>query len=488
MNEMKPPREEMLFELTPSQDALDNMRGRDSEDEELLDDSFDVELTPWTLRSSPLQSANSGREDPDSLRLDEPPDNKTGVGHPVQQPDNLSRSIRDRTWIIAHIEHILEKILHGSADEGDQLSITLRRRLCNNRGSIKSAQTSNTANSPKTYKISFPGNSVQEAWKFTVLVRILEIIHGTLVDNAVITKRDIYYRHPDLFVKQSVVDQYVDDLALTFGVSRPLLNVTAAAKGLVSGNFVIKKSDGTLVNGLSDNEGILIPKVLGGDRLNLSAIQAILVIEKEAAFQSVITSKYWSKMSASCVILTAKGYPDLASRVFLRLLAGHSPYIPMFILVDFDPDGIAIMSTYKHGSCRLAHESVTGQDTPTLSLPKLRWLGVHSHQISRIPVTECDTDGAVISKAQGFMSLTSRDRKRASRMLEWDVCAEDGVEPSWRRELQIMLMLNMKAEMQILEEVSGSLASWVNDELKGMQCLGIGSGEGVSRLCTADAL
>jgi hypothetical protein len=37
--------------------------------------------------------------------------------------------------------------------------------------------------------------------------------------------RDMYYRHPDLFGKQSVVDRYVDDIACTLGVSRSLLNV-----------------------------------------------------------------------------------------------------------------------------------------------------------------------------------------------------------------------------------------------------------------------
>lgn len=35
----------------------------------------------------------------------------------------------------------------------------------------------------------------------------------------------MYYRHPDLFVKQSVVDRYVDDLACTFGITRSQLNV-----------------------------------------------------------------------------------------------------------------------------------------------------------------------------------------------------------------------------------------------------------------------
>jgi meiotic recombination protein SPO11 len=45
------------------------------------------------------------------------------------------------------------------------------------------------------------------------------------MDSELTTSRDIYYRHPDLFLKQSVVDRYVDDLACTFGVSRSQLSV-----------------------------------------------------------------------------------------------------------------------------------------------------------------------------------------------------------------------------------------------------------------------
>lgn len=72
--------------------------------------------------------------------------------------------------------------------------------------------------------------------------------------NLLTTFRDIYYRHPDLFVKQAVVDRYVDDLACTFGVSRTLLNVSAAAKGLIAGNFTIQRRDGSQINGLKDRE------------------------------------------------------------------------------------------------------------------------------------------------------------------------------------------------------------------------------------------
>lgn len=74
-----------------------------------------------------------------------------------------------------------------------------------------------------------------------MLLRILELVHGGLLDNTIMTKRyriavhvasllltydrDIYYRHPDLFTKQTVVDRYVDDLAYTLGITRSQLNV-----------------------------------------------------------------------------------------------------------------------------------------------------------------------------------------------------------------------------------------------------------------------
>ena len=35
----------------------------------------------------------------------------------------------------------------------------------------------------------------------------------------------MFYRDPELFMKQTVVDRYVDDLAYTLGVERDALNV-----------------------------------------------------------------------------------------------------------------------------------------------------------------------------------------------------------------------------------------------------------------------
>jgi meiotic recombination protein SPO11 len=37
----------------------------------------------------------------------------------------------------------------------------------------------------------------------------------------------MYYRDPELFVKQQVVDRYVDDIAFNLGVNRAALNVVS---------------------------------------------------------------------------------------------------------------------------------------------------------------------------------------------------------------------------------------------------------------------
>lgn len=238
-----------------------------------------------------------------------------------------------------------------------------------------------------------------------------------------------------------------------------------------------------------------MPRIGEHDTIDLGSVHWVLVIEKEvgrlqphrekskiiqATFRSLLSSAQWESMGTRGVILTvrnlflsspcahvqqAKGYPDVASRVFLRQLADQAPRIPIFGLVDLDPDGIAILSTFKYGSYRLAHEDATLKDTPGLSLPNIHWLGVKRHHVSRIPVGESDTDTSAIPELHGLMKLTARDRTKAMRMLEWDLCADDGPEQEWRHELQAMLMLNTKAEMQILDELPRGLVSWLSGEL-----------------------
>lgn len=143
------------------------------------------------------------------------------------------------------------------------------------------------------------------------------------------------------------------------------------------------------------------------------------------------------------VILTGKGYPDIATRALLSLMSTPSPQNgfaspPVFCLVDFDPDGLAIMSTYKDGSKAMQHES------EYLRLPQLQWLGLREKDLA----SRADQ----LHGEQGLLILTTRDRRKAVSMLERaDANAVDTHKAEVRTALQTMLMLNMKAELQLLD-------------------------------------
>ncbi|PMD12317.1 DNA topoisomerase IV, alpha subunit [Hyaloscypha hepaticicola] len=326
--------------------------------------------------------------------------------------------------VINKIEDIFEAIADCILDEGKELVIPFKTRpkkktTTNDRdGSSKINRSLNS----EAQKVVFPSKSPQEAWKFTALLRILELSHEALVTGTVTTKRDIYYRDPELFMRQAVVDRYIDDIAYTFGVGRDALNVVAAAKGLVAGSFSIKRKEDSIIDYSIESEGILIPGVKEIESIWMFDVRWILVIEKEA-----------------------KGYPDIQTRQFLRLLSRHRPEIPILTLVDFDPDGIGIMSTYKYCSMGLAHEI-------NLAVPSIRWLGVRS----------CDFLNTK-HEIQGLLSLTARDRKIAMKMLGKSI-AEEERDEEWRRELQIMLMMNVKAEIQILGN-GEALGDWLDKKL-----------------------
>ncbi|KAL8878599.1 MAG: hypothetical protein Q9198_003622 [Flavoplaca austrocitrina] len=194
--------------------------------------------------------------------------------------------------------------------------------------------------------------------------------------------------------------------------------------------------------------------------IDIFNVMWILVVEKESTFRTLDVSKiHETSRAGKGIILTAKGYPDVSTRVFLRLLSISSHPLPsIYALVDFDPDGVSIMSTYKHGSISLAHENAN------LRCPTIRWLGVKSGDLDlrawKTATSDDEGDGI-----EGLLRLSRRDRKKAVKMLGQEICEELGVERQWRRELQVMLMLNVKVEMEILSQRDGGIERWVEDRL-----------------------
>ncbi|KAG6006472.1 hypothetical protein E4U21_007016 [Claviceps maximensis] len=342
---------------------------------------------------------------------------------------------------ISRIESLLESLI-DSISSTERMSIRILSR--------RNVQSRREHAVPT--RVCFPGRSVQEAQKFARIVLILQLAHDALVSNTVLTKRSIFYQHQDLFETQKVVDQLVDDVAITLNLDRGDLNI-----------------------------GIVIPPAASIVGINIRPVRWVLVIEKDATFRSLSTSQYWQR--ASCgpgLLITAKGYPDMATQSFLYSLSLHRPDVPIFILTDFDPDGIHIFHCYLHGLGRLIPDSNTHNRS-------VRWLGIKSCHVQSLepffhenadprdsfgeeqPRTSTELSASISNLDRRYSStleLSSRDRKTIVDTLRRYMSCEDSslISLMLRRELQVMQMLGYKAEIQLLDD-SGNLDAWLDDNL-----------------------
>ncbi|KAK6070967.1 type IIB DNA topoisomerase [Seiridium cupressi] len=333
--------------------------------------------------------------------------------------------------IVTKIECLLEDIV-DALTENRPLAIPLRSRK-----------------SGRETLVLYPTASATGARRFTALLLILYHIHEALVSRTIITKRHIFYQDKTLFVTQNYVDQMIDDIAFSFGVSRDALNIVATPKGLVVGG-AFQSEPGKL--------GVTIPQEKELDGVDLSGVQWVLVIEKDVNLDFLST---------------------------LTVANGFYPHIPIHALVDFDPAGIGIMRTYQHGSQSLRHEK-------NVTVPGLLWLGVKSNDVfgraarnrpmppparlaniehqsgQSVPASQRDTGIPTQLANVNYKtnSLTDKDRRQAVSLLKAleKQGALEAEELNLCRELQFMLILNIKFEIQAVDG-GGNMAKWLDERL-----------------------
>ncbi|THX22808.1 DNA topoisomerase IV, alpha subunit [Aureobasidium pullulans] len=361
-----------------------------------MDDEFDHDM----LFEFESPVASSGRRD--AFLVDAP---------------QLSRQTKHND-VIAQIEAVFETVADALLNERADITVSLAAHST-------SSQDDPSTRGPKA-TFTFPGKNASDAWRFS------------------------------LFGKQATVDRYVDQIAAAFAVPRSSLNVTAGVKGLMAGAAVIHRRDGSKIGLTNVQNGVLVSSMEEVLSVDLSRVRWILVVEKEATFQSIISSEFWQEMMWHAVIVTGKGYPDIATRAIARFMSIASPQNgfaepPVFGLVDYDPDGMAILHTYKHGSKKMS------EDNAALIVPTIQWMGLRSRDI---------TDEDHTHRNQGLMPLTRRDRHKARKMLEWEQFSDLEEAAQWRRELQVMLMLNLKAEIQIIDSDPSGLAKMIKYAVK----------------------
>ncbi|KAH0497804.1 hypothetical protein TgHK011_005089 [Trichoderma gracile] len=164
------------------------------------------------------------------------------------------------------------------------------------------------------------------------------------------------------------------------------------------------------------------------------------------------------------------------------LVRFNCPQIPVFVLADYDPDGLNILRYYRLKSGIVPRERRS-------TAPEIRWLGIKSQDLLLLetrldqsvtpspvdlqPPNSQSSNQSASSRTSvsstecrdPISALSVRDRKLAVGML--DKLRETRDDPDaleLQRELQVMLMMGIKAEIQWLDE-AGNLTEWLDVKL-----------------------
>eukprot|EP00850_Spirogloea_muscicola_P015166 SM000114S24129 [mRNA] locus=s114:137359:139492:- [translate_table: standard] len=285
--------------------------------------------------------------------------------------------------------------------------------------------------------------SIATVRKAAILTRILQLVHQLCAKRIHVTKRDLFYTDVKLFVDQAQSDAVLDDASCLLGCTRSSLNVVASEKGVVVGRLTFEE-DGDLIDcrrmGVG---GKAIPPNIDKVANLQSDATFILLVEKDAAFMRLAEDRFYNRFP--CVIVTAKGQPDVATRLFLRKMKADLK-LPVLGLVDSDPYGLKILSVYMSGSKNMSYDSAN------LTTPDVKWLGVRPSDLDKYRIPE-----------QCRLPMTEGDIKTGRDLLDEDFIRKD---PAWYQELELMVRTREKAEIQALSSFGFQYLSEVYLPLK----------------------
>ncbi|KAF0692654.1 Aste57867_16293 [Aphanomyces stellatus] len=222
----------------------------------------------------------------------------------------------------------------------------------------------------------------QGAKKYTGMWLVLQTVYNLLKEDKTITQRELYYLHT-FFETQKDADECILDVGGFLGVPRECLNIVGGVKGCFTGRISIAENglwidcakDGPTGRPITRETLRLQPEQITSDA------NFILVIEKDGIFNRLSEDCFFDTMP--CILVTGKGFPDLATRCFVRKLSDCLG-IPVLGLCDCNPFGLSILLTYKLGSARMPLDAMH-------YTVDIRWIGLrpsHVPQLDLPPVVK----------------------------------------------------------------------------------------------------
>ncbi|KAL9180706.1 hypothetical protein ACHAXT_011159 [Thalassiosira profunda] len=322
-----------------------------------------------------------------------------------------------------------------------------------------------TSGDPK-FNRSF-GN-IAQCRSFASICMVLSFVHGLLLSNRTTTTREVFYVFVTHFRNQKECDGVILDVAKVLGVSRRSLGLSASPKGwfcgcvqitrrgtLPSGKDVSGSIDGTA---LSSIQGLPITREWterdekgctdDGVEIKVSSkdARAILVIEKEGVYNRLSEERIFDRFP--CILVTGKGFPDLATRALVSALHRELD-LPVVGLCDCNPYGVSVLALYHCAGDRMGVDGRRRYSVP------MQWLGLRPSEVAQLKDRMPETV---------FQKLTDLDKKRIASLLD----QEDGfLTEDDEEEVRAMEDAGYKCELEALYWLSPDyMGNWVTKMLK----------------------
>lgn len=278
------------------QTAKGSKKRKDIISEDLVVPEVDVVLTAVRKTKKALFTLLSGTEDVPMLS------NLAGVTEVEDlTTEQVSQKIEDLV-----VSVVAQIVANGSFE------LLIPNRSSSNQRYIE--ELDRTVLGDKMSKRAFLNTS--HVRKAAITTKVVELVHEVLSKGIHITKRDLFYTDVKLFKDQTESDAVLDDVACMVGCTRTSLHVVASDKGLVVGRIQYREAGDYIDCTKMGIGGKAIPPYVDKITDITSDADFIILVEKEAAYMRLAEDRFYNKYP--CIVITGKGQPDVATRLFLR--------------------------------------------------------------------------------------------------------------------------------------------------------------------------
>ena len=312
--------------------------------------------------------------------------------------------------------------------------------------------------------------NMHQCRSFTSILLVVAYCHSLLQSQPrrTTTTREVYYFYVTHFRSQRECDLAIWDACQLLGVPRHALGLQAGSRGWFCGDVELRsvnsgelvwdagRSDASSAQGCPVAPDWLLPPAQRSFTVAPhTTATCILVVEKEGIYQRLVQDQFWHHHR--CILVTGKGFPDLATRACVHFLHHHLQ-LPVRGLADCDPFGVLVLHCYSHGAN--SADGVDGRGD-RYKVP-MEWVGLRPSQVRHLSsssntISDDDDESGSESDIRNshslppavFQELTTLDRKRLQDTLldEEHPFTAANCERRWD---ELQDMLESKVELEAL--------------------------------------